>query len=174
MPIYSFEGKTPTIPDTTYVAPSASIIGSVTIGERCYIGHGVTLRGDWGSIEIGNETAIEEEVFVHARPDDSTRIGNRVTLGHGALVHNAVIQDGAVIGMRALVSDFSVVGKSAIVGEMGLVKRNQQVPEKAIAVGVPVRVIGEVDDERLKTHKWAKDLYVDLARRCKLGALVEL
>jgi carbonic anhydrase/acetyltransferase-like protein (isoleucine patch superfamily) len=174
MPIYAFEDRRPTIAATTYVSPSAQVIGSVAIGERCYVGHGVILRGDYGSIEIGDETAVEEGVIVHARPGDRTRIGKRVTLGHGAMVHNAVILDGAVIGMRAVVSDFSEVGEGAIVGEMGLVKNGQKVPPRRVAVGVPVRVLGEVDERHHAMTHWAKELYVELAARYLKGAMVEL
>ena len=93
MPIYAFEDRRPVIAESAYVSPSAQVIGDVTIGERCYIGHGVILRGDYGSIVIGDETAVEEGVIVHARPQDRTIIGRRVTLGHGAMVHNALIRD---------------------------------------------------------------------------------
>ena len=136
MALYEFEGKVPRIAASAYVAPSAQVIGSVTIGESCYICHGAILRGDYGSIEVGDGTAIEEGVIVHARPGDITRFGRRVTVGHGAMVHNATIHDGAVLGMRATVSDFSEVGEGAIVGEATLVKQHQKIPPRAIAVGL--------------------------------------
>ena len=89
------------------------------------------------------------------------------------MVHNATILDGAVIGMRAVVSDFSEVGQGAIIGEMGLVKNGQKVPAHKVAVGVPVRVVGDVDERHgIMTH-WAKDLYVDLAAKYLAGAMVE-
>ena len=94
MPIYAFEGRQPVIAESAYVSPSAQVIGDVRIGARCYVGHGAILRGDYGSIVIGDETAVEEGVIVHARPEDLTTIGRRVTLGHGAMVHNASILDG--------------------------------------------------------------------------------
>ncbi|MBC8426158.1 gamma carbonic anhydrase family protein, partial [bacterium] len=87
MTIYAFEDRRPDIAETAYVSPTAQIIGDVTIGERCYVGHGAILRGDYGSIEIGAETAVEEGVIIHARPEDWTRIGTRVTIGHGAMIH---------------------------------------------------------------------------------------
>ncbi|RLB64595.1 MAG: gamma carbonic anhydrase family protein, partial [Deltaproteobacteria bacterium] len=83
MALYTFEDRKPDVAATAYVSPTAQVIGDVAIGERCYIGHGAILRGDYGSIEIGDETAVEEGVIVHARPQDWTRIGKRVTIGHG-------------------------------------------------------------------------------------------
>jgi carbonic anhydrase/acetyltransferase-like protein (isoleucine patch superfamily) len=174
MPVYAFENHRPIIAATTYIAPSAQIIGKVTIGERCYIGHGAILRGDFGSIEIGDETAIEEGVIVHSRPDERTRIGARVTVGHGAMIHNASVEDGAVIGMRAVISDYAEVGAGSIVGEMGLVKNHQKIPPGKVAVGVPVRIVGDIDERHHMMTHTAKELYVDLARRYAEGAMVEI
>ena len=174
MPVYAFENHRPIIAATTYIAPSAQIIGRVTIGERCYIGHGAILRGDFGFIEIGDETAIEEGVIVHSRPDERTRIGTRVTVGHGAMVHNATVEDGAVIGMRAVISDYAEVGAGSIVGEMGLVKNHQKIPPAKVAVGVPVRIVGDIDERHHMMTHTAKTLYVELARRYAEGAMVEI
>lgn len=174
MTIFSFEGKRPSIAATAYISPSAQVIGQVTIGERCYVGHGAILRGDYGSIEIGDETAIEEGVIVHARPEDWTRIGDRVTVGHGAMIHNATIHEGAVIGMRAVISDYSVVGAGAIVGEMALVKNSQQVPAGKVAVGLPAKVVCDVDERHRPMTHWAKELYAALAGRYNAGGMVEL
>jgi phenylacetic acid degradation protein len=174
MPIYSFEGKRPQIAFSAYIAPTAIVIGNVTIGESCYIGHGAILRGDYGAIEIGDETAVEEGVIVHARPNNQTRIGRRVTIGHGAMIHNAVVCDGAVIGMRAVVSDDSKVGEGSIVGEAGLVKSKQVIPAGKVAVGVPVRVVGDVGEQHSRMTKSAKEIYVALARRYKDNGMVEL
>ena len=174
MPIYAFEDRRPAIAESTYVSPSAQVIGDVRIGERCYIGHGAILRGDYGTIVIGDETAVEEGVIIHARPDDRTTIGNRVTIGHGAMVHNAELLDGAVIGMRAVVSDFSRVGEGAIVGEMCLVKNSQEIPARKVAVGVPAKIVGDVEERHFMMTQVAKQLYVDLARRYGAGAMVEI
>lgn len=174
MPLYSFEGRAPAVADTAYVAPSAIVIGDVAIGERCYVGHGAILRGDYGAIEIGDETAVEEGVIVHARPGDRTLIGKRVTLGHGAMVHNATILEGAVIGMRAVVSDYSEVGEGAIVGEMGLVRNGQKIPPRKVAVGTPVKVIGDVGEKHELMAKRAKKIYVELAARYLAGGMVEI
>jgi carbonic anhydrase/acetyltransferase-like protein (isoleucine patch superfamily) len=174
MPIFAFESKRPAIATTAYVSPTAVVIGDVTVGQRCYIGHGAILRGDYGAIEIGDETAVEEGVIVHARPGNRTRIENRVTLGHGAMIHNAVVRDGAVIGMRAVVSDDAEVGAGAIVGELGLVRSGQVVPPRKVAVGVPVRVIGDVGDRHANMTRRAKEIYVDLAERYLAGGMVEV
>jgi carbonic anhydrase/acetyltransferase-like protein (isoleucine patch superfamily) len=173
MPLYEFEGRRPTIEASAYVAPTAIVIGEVRIGALCYVGHGAILRGDYGTIEIGDGSAIEEGVIVHARPRNRTAIGARVTVGHGAMIHNAVLEDEAVIGMRATITDDALVGEGAIVGEAALVKHAQRIPPWKIAVGVPARIAGPVRDEQRERWAWAKELYMDLARRYPEG-LVEI
>ena len=165
MPIYSFEKKVPAISDQAYVAPTAVVIGDVTIAADCYVGHGAIVRGDYGAIVIGRGSAIEEGVIIHARPEDRTVIGERVTIGHGAMIHNATIRDGATIGMRAVISDFSEIGEGALIGEQALVRQRQKVPDQAVAVGVPARVVGKVGAEHSDMMVWAKEVYVDLAHR---------
>jgi carbonic anhydrase/acetyltransferase-like protein (isoleucine patch superfamily) len=90
MPIYAFEDKRPTISSTAFIAPTAVVVGDVTIGAECYIGHGAILRGDYGRIVVGQRTAVEEGVIVHARPEDETMIGDRVTVGHDGLGQTGV------------------------------------------------------------------------------------
>jgi len=171
MAFYAFEGKKPKIRKGVFVADSALVIGDVRVDENAYIGHGVILRADYGTIIVGKGTAVEEGVVVHARPNDRTVIGNHVTVGHGAMIHNAKIKDYAVIGMRATISDFSIVGEWAIIGEMGLVKNKQEIPDCVVAVGVPVRVIGDVTEEQREFWSHGKNLYVQMARRYNtLGA----
>ena len=165
MALYQFEGRKPQVGRGSFVAESALVIGDVQIGKDAYIGHGVILRGDYGTIIIGEGTAIEEGAIVHARPDDQTVLGRYVTLGHGAMVHNAQIKDYAVIGMRATISDYSVVGEWAIIGEMGLVKNKQHVPDGKVAVGIPVRILSEVSEEQKKFWSYGKKLYVEMAHR---------
>ena len=165
MALYQFEERKPRIAEGTFIAESALVIGDVQIGKDSYIGHGVILRGDYGTILVGDGTAIEEGVIVHARPNDRTLFGNCVTVGHGAMIHNARIKDYAVIGMRATISDYSVVGEWTIIGEMGLVKNNQNVPDGVVAVGVPVEVIGKVDKKQKEFWGYGKKLYVEMAHR---------
>lgn len=169
MALYEFEGKTPKIGKDTYVAESADIIGDVVIGNKCYIGPGARIKGDYGAIRIGHETSVQENCILHARPDETCLVGNQVTVGHGAILHNCTVQNGAIIGMGAIVSDWAVIGTNALVAEGAVVRQSQQVPEGNVAIGVPAKVIGLVS-ERVKSE-WPmyKSVYVDLARRYQQG-----
>ncbi len=163
--IYEFEGKRPEIGEGSYVAESAVIIGDVSIGERCFIAPGAVLRGDYGRIIIGNGTAIEDNVVVHARPGETTIIGNHVTVGHGAIIHTPTIEDWAVIGMGAIVSDFARVGRWAAIGEGAVVKNRQEIPDESIAVGVPAKIIGKVSEDYKKQWTEFKKIYEYLAEK---------
>jgi carbonic anhydrase/acetyltransferase-like protein (isoleucine patch superfamily) len=167
--IYEFEGRAPRIAQNTFVAPSAQVIGDVYIGANCYLGHGAIVRGDYGTIYIEEGTAIEEGVIIHARPNKAAHIGKEVTVGHGAMIHNAAIEDYAVIGMRATISDDSTVGLWSIIGEMSLVRHRQVIPPGKIAVGVPAVVIGDVQEKHKMRWRAGKLLYQDLVQRYLKG-----
>lgn len=174
MTMYEFEKRKPNVGKDTFVFKSADIIGDVTIGNSCYIGPGARIRGDYGSIIIGDNTAVEENVVIHARPDDKTTIGNHVTIGHGSIIHNATIHDWAIIGMGAIVSDWAEIGKWAVVAEGALVKNKQKIPEQAIAVGVPANVISKISSDYKKQWTDYKKIYSDLARKRFPQSLKEL
>jgi carbonic anhydrase/acetyltransferase-like protein (isoleucine patch superfamily) len=167
MALYEFEGKRPDIHQSAWVAPSADIVGDVIIGPNCYIGWGAILRGDHGTIKLNDGAAVEEGVIIHTPRNFVSRFGVQVTLGHGAMFHGATINDFAIIGMRATVSNHSVVGEWAIVGEAGLVKENQQVPPGTIAVGQPVRIIGQVTEAHRERWLRGKRNYIDFTKRNK-------
>jgi carbonic anhydrase/acetyltransferase-like protein (isoleucine patch superfamily) len=174
MGLHAFEGRLPEIAPSAYIAPSAIVIGDVRLGEQCYIGHGAILRGDYGTIRIGGGTAVEEGAILHARPGDCCRIGQQVTVGHGATIHNALVRDFAVVGIRAVLCDFSELGRWSILGEMALLTNSQAVPDEVVAVGAPARVVGNVRQEHVRRWEYGKRLYMDLARRYLEGGMQEI
>ena len=168
--INTFEGHTPEIGPGSYVHPSADVFGNVKIGAGCWIGPGARIRGDYGRIEVGDHTAVEDNCVIHARPGEQTTIGQWVTLGHACIVHNAAIRDWAIIGMGAIVSDWATVGEWAVVGEGTVVRQNQEIPPGRIAVGTPAKLLEKLVNDEFKSQ-WVgfKQLYVDLARRYPAG-----
>ena len=174
MTIYEFEKKGPDIGKGSFIFKSADVIGDVIIGKNCYIGPGARIRGDYGSIHIGDNTAIEENVVIHARPDDRTKIGNWVTIGHASIIHNATINDWAVIGMGAIVSDWAEIGEWAVIAEGAVVKNKQQIPDKAIAIGVPAKVVSNISLEYENQWSKYKKIYTDLARKRLPNSLKKL
>ncbi len=162
---YSFDGRVPSVGDATYVSETARVIGDVRIGQNCYVGHGAILRGDYGSILVGNEAVIEEGVVVHAPPDESCSIGNRVVVGHGAIVHARSIGDGAMIGMGAILSIRSEIGNQSIVAEGAVVKQGQQVEASVVIAGNPSRKVREISKEDMDRQDYSVELYAKLAKK---------
>lgn len=164
MAVFEYKGMRPEIGADCYIAESAEVIGQVTLGSGVYVGPGAKIRGDYGKIEIGDGTAVEENCVIHARPGETCRIGSRVTLGHMCIVHNAKkIDDYAVIGMGSIISDWAMVGKWSVIAEGGLVKNRQEIPPGKIAAGTPVKVIADVKETYKKDWEGFKQLYVDIA-----------
>ena len=166
---YRFDGRQPVVGAGTYVSETAIIIGDVRIGERCYIGHGAVLRGDYGAIEMGDETTVEEGAIIHAPPDECCSIGNGVVIGHGAIVHAKRLGDWSGIGMGAVLSIRSEVGRYSVVAEGAVVKREQRIPESVVVAGNPARKIRDVSGKEIDFWAYSRRLYVDLAEKyCKL------
>ena len=175
MAISEFEGRVPVLGRGSYVHPSADLIGAVTIGDGCWIGPGARLRGDYGTIVLGDYTSVEDNCVIHARPGEITTIGSHVTIGHGCIIHNATVDDYAVIGMGSVVSDWARVGEWAVIGEGAVVRQRQEIPSEAIAVGVPAKLLDkQVSDEYKAEWSRFKDIYRDLAQRYPEGLKPEV
>ncbi|MCL4438723.1 MAG: gamma carbonic anhydrase family protein [Candidatus Thermoplasmatota archaeon] len=159
MAVFKFEGRTPVINEGSYIFPGATVIGDVHIGREVWVGPGAVIRADYGTIEIGDFTAVEDNVVIHARPGETTRIGKHVTLGHSCIIHTGRISDWCVIGMGSIVSDFAEVGEWAAVGEGAVVRSKQIIPPKKIAVGVPAKEVGEVSDSYISLWTEYKNNY---------------
>jgi phenylacetic acid degradation protein len=167
---YRFDGRQPVVGAGTYVSETATVIGDVRIGKHCYIGHGVILRGDYGTIEIGDETAVEEGVIIHAPPNDRCSVGTGVIIGHGAIIHARLVNDFAAIGMGAILSIRSEVGRESIVAEGAVVKREQKVPESVVVAGNPAKNKRKVSEEDKDYWIYSRKVYTDLARKyCEVG-----
>ncbi len=169
MTVYEFEGRVPVIGEKTYISHSASVIGKVHIGSQCYVAPGAVVKGDYGEVFVGDGTSVQDNVVVHARPGENSVVGKNVTLGHGCIVHNATVKDEAVIGMGAIVSDYAVIGRWAIVGEGSVVTQSFEVPDEKIVVGIPAKVIGDVQQRHKDELSRFKAIYKDLAVRYPTG-----
>ena len=169
MGVYEFEGRVPSIALNAYIDDQASVVGDVTIGQQCYIGPGARIRGDYGTITIGDKTSVQENCVLHARVKEECTVGNHVQVGHGSLLHNCTIKDYAVVGVGAVVSDYASVGIWSIVAEGAVVRSSQVIPDGKVAVGVPAKVIRDVTDADKEVWERYKEVYADLALRYPKG-----
>ncbi len=133
-------GKKPQIHESAYIAPTAVIIGDVKIGEGSNIWFGAILRGDWGSITIGKNTSIQENVTIHIEMGKSVVIGDNCILGHHCMIHGpAEISNGCLIGIGANVLHNSKLGEGCTVGA-GAVLLNKEIPPRCLVVGIPADI----------------------------------
>jgi carbonic anhydrase/acetyltransferase-like protein (isoleucine patch superfamily) len=136
--IIPFEGKTPDIADSAWIAPGATIIGDVVLGERCSVWPGAVIRGDYAPIRIGTDVNVQDNVVIHT--DEPLTIGNDVTIGHAVVVHCREVGDDVLLGNNATLLPGAVIGSHSLVAAGALVSPREQVPEYSLVIGVPGEV----------------------------------
>jgi carbonic anhydrase/acetyltransferase-like protein (isoleucine patch superfamily) len=153
--LLKFKKWFPVIGDKTWVAPSADVIGNVTVGEDSSIWFGCVVRGDVHKIEIGSRTSIQDLSMVHVthykKEDMSdgypTIIGDDVTIGHKVMLHGCTIENGCLIGMSATILDGAVIGEGSIVGAHSLVTQGKKFPPRSMIMGSPAKLVRELTQE---------------------------
>ena len=146
MLIKEVNGKKPQIPTDCYVAENATIIGDVTFGTECSVWFNAVVRGDVNSIRVGNKVNIQDGAVIHCTyQKHATVIGNNVSIGHNAIVHGCEIKDNVLIGMGAIVMDNCVVESNSIVAAGSVVTQNTIVPSGTIFAGVPAKKVKDID-----------------------------
>ncbi len=165
MPLYEFEGRRPKVGGTSFIHETAVVIGDVRIGETCFIGAGAVLRGDWGTIIIGNGSNVQENAVIHAGPQSTTSLGPDSHVGHGAILHGCVLDEHVMVGMGAIVNDASHIGANSVIASGALVAPRTNVPPGKLIVGVPARVVRDVGDEMAKFTLMGTHLYQTLPKR---------
>ncbi|HOL72034.1 MAG TPA: gamma carbonic anhydrase family protein [Bryobacteraceae bacterium] len=159
--IRAYRGILPRIAVSAYVDPSAQVIGDVTVGERSSIWPNVTVRGDVHYIRIGDDTSIQDNSVLHVEHDLwPLIIGNRVTVGHSAVLHGCVIEDECLIGIGAIVLNGARVGTGSIIAAGAVVPEGMQVPPRSMVMGIPGKVRREVTDAELERIREGSANYV--------------
>ena len=165
--IGNFKNLRPKIHESCFIAPTADVIGDVTVGENSSIWHRTVLRGDVNKIVVGANTNIQDGSIVHVADDYPTIIGDNVTIGHGAIVHGCTVKDGAFIGMGAIILDGAVIGEGALIGAGALVTEGKEIPPYSLAVGVPAKVVKKLSQEFIEMAKDRAIKYAKLANEYK-------
>ncbi len=170
--IRAYRGKWPAIARSAYVDASAQVIGDVTVGERSSLWPNVSARGDVHFIRIGDESNIQDNSVLHCdAPDFPLTIGNRVTVGHMAVLHGCTVEDDALIGIGAVVLNGAKIGKGSVVAAGALVPEAMEVPPGVMVMGVPAKIRREVTDEEQQRFRLNCRNYVEacLAYREEAG-----
>lgn len=163
MAIYALGDRTPRVHPDAYVHPDATVIGDVTIGAGSSIWPGAVLRGDYGTIAVGECTSIQDGTVVHATHDKATIIGSRCVVGHLAHLEGCTVEDGSLIGSGSVVLHDVVVRSGALVGAGSVVSNGTEVPSGAMALGIPARM--RLDAVPPGAFEAAVEMYVANATR---------
>jgi carbonic anhydrase/acetyltransferase-like protein (isoleucine patch superfamily) len=159
----------PTIHPSAFIAPNASIMGDVTIGAEASIWYGAVLRGDMAPIVIGSQSNLQDGTMVHVDEEVPCRIGSRVGVGHRVILHGCTVEDECLVGMGSILLNNVVIGSGSVVGAGAVLPERMQVPPRSLVLGVPARVVRQVDDRLAAriTETWRH--YVGQAQAHRAG-----
>ena len=165
MPCYEIDGLTPVVDPTAFVHPSAVLIGDVIVGPRCYVGTLASLRGDYGRLILEEGSNVQDTCVMHGFPGTDTVVEVDGHVGHGAVLHGAIVKRNAMVGMNAVVMDEAVIGESSIVAACAFVKAGMVIAPRSLAAGVPAKVLRALTDEEIAWKGSGTRTYQELAVR---------
>jgi carbonic anhydrase/acetyltransferase-like protein (isoleucine patch superfamily) len=159
----------PRLHQTAFVAPGARLIGDVTLEAEASVWYNAVLRGDLAPIVLGAQSNIQDNCVVHVDEGVPCRIGARVGVGHGAILHGCEIEEDCLVGMGAIVLNHAHVGRGSVIGAGSLVPERIAIPPGSLVLGVPGRVVRSVDADLTKRIERTWRSYVDLGKRHRGG-----
>jgi carbonic anhydrase/acetyltransferase-like protein (isoleucine patch superfamily) len=148
--LISIDGQTPQVDESAWIAPTATIVGSVTIGEGASVWYGAVLRADNEPITIGPRSNVQDNCAFHVDKQKPVTLGEGVSVGHGAVVHGATIGDHVLVGMGAIVMNGAVIGDESMIAAGALVTEGMEVPARSLVAGVPGKIRRELTDSEVE------------------------
>ncbi len=171
MPIFELEGAGPDVrpPGEGWIAPTATVIGTVILGSQSSIWFGCVLRGDRETIEVGAGSNIQDLSVLHTDPGFRLTIGKGCTIGHRAILHGCTIGDNSLVGMGAVVLNGAKIGRDCIVGAAALIQEGKEIPDGSLVIGLPGRVVRELSPTEIEGNRNSAAHYVDNWKRYAAG-----
>jgi carbonic anhydrase/acetyltransferase-like protein (isoleucine patch superfamily) len=170
--LLEYAGKRPDVAPDAFVAETAVVLGTVSLGQGASVWFNAVLRGDNDQITIGQRTNVQDNCTVHVDPGFPVRVGAGVTIGHGAIVHGCTVEDNCLIGMGATVLNGATIGHDSLVGAGALVTEGKTIPPGSLVVGVPARVQRALTPEEIEGLRGSAQGYYDRSRAFLGGAAV--
>jgi len=161
--LLAFAGVEPAVSESVWVAGGATLIGRVTIGARSSVWFTTVVRGDGERIDVGDETNLQDGVVIHADPGFPVSVGDRVSVGHRAILHGCTVEDDVLIGMGAVVLNGARIGTGSLIAAGAVVLEGTTVPPRSLVAGVPAKVRRELTDEEVAGVRFNAAGYVLLA-----------
>ena len=164
--IFEFNGYRPVVHESAFIHPNATVTGNVTIGRSVYVGPGAAIRGDWGKIIIEDGCNVQENCTLHMFPGTTVWLKESAHIGHGAIIHGAVIGRNSLVGMNAVIMDDVEIGEECIVGALSFVPAESHFEKRSLIVGNPAKIIKKVSDEMIEWKTKGTQLYQQLPEEC--------
>ena len=166
MPVYSLGARTPVFKSANhFIAPTASVIGSVTIGDNVSIWFSAVVRSDNEVIELGDNVNVQDGAVLHADPGFPLKLAKDVSVGHLAMVHGATVGENTLIGINAVVLNGCVIGKNCIIGANALLPESKVIPDNSLVVGSPGKVVRQLSDDDAANLRRIASSYVERSAR---------
>jgi carbonic anhydrase/acetyltransferase-like protein (isoleucine patch superfamily) len=162
-----YDGEQPTIHDTAWLAPTATLVGPVTVHEDASVWYGAVLRADYGRITVGARSNVQDNAVFHTGSDLDVTLGEGVSVGHGAVLHGCTIEDDVLVGMGATVLNGARVGRGSLIAAGAVVLEGTEIPPGSLVAGVPGKVRRSLGDPEISRVLENAREYVELARRYK-------
>jgi len=159
--MYQLGDKQPSVSENYYIAPGAAVIGDIKIGMDCSIWFNAVVRADNDSVTLGDGTNIQDGAVLHVDVGHPIVLGQRVTVGHKAMLHGCTVGDGSLIGINAVVLNDAVIGKHCLIGANALVTSGMEIPDGSLVLGSPAKVIKQLDDKALDEMDAGAQHYID-------------
>jgi phenylacetic acid degradation protein len=165
MPIYEINGLIPVVDPSSFVHPTATLIGDVIIGPNCYVAPGASMRGDFGRLIMQAGGNLQDNCVVHGFPNEDTVLEEDAHIGHGAILHGCIIRRNALVGMGAVIMDGAEIGADSFVAALAFVKANFKVPPRTLVAGIPGKVVRELTQQEIDWKGQGTREYQDLVKR---------
>jgi carbonic anhydrase/acetyltransferase-like protein (isoleucine patch superfamily) len=171
MAIYSLGNRQPVLGHEAWVAPNATVIGDVRLGDNASIWWNAVVRGDNDTITIGANSNIQDGSVLHVDAGVPLTIGTNVTVGHLVMLHGCTIGEESLIGIKSVILNKAVIGRHCIIGANSLIPEGKVIPERSLVMGSPGKVVRQLSDEEVARLLLAAQGYVENARRYRAGLL---
>ena len=158
-----FQGRHPEVAESAWIAPGATVVGSVKIGEQASVWYAAVLRGDTEPITVGDRTKVQDRAVMHADPGYPAIVGADCVVGHKAILHGCTVEDRCLIGMNATVLNGARIGAGSVVGAGAVVPEGREFGPRSLILGIPAKQVGQVGDEQLAEIERGARGYVERA-----------
>ena len=169
MTLWQLDDICPEVDPDAWVAPDANVIGRVSLAAGASVWFGATLRGDNEPITVSSGSNLQENVVVHTDPGYPCRIGENCTIGHKAMLHGCTIGDGTLVGMGATILNGATVGRFCLIGAGALVPEGRDIPDFSLVLGMPGKVVRQLDDAAREANLTSARHYAARAARFRSG-----